>query len=292
MVGRSNWPASGTYAYCFVVDILHRRNELERKALPHFWPPGFCSARAKQAAFRILRRYSMHGCRPTSEHRAQGIVWLCSRWAGAFTPILAFLLIRVVSWRFAFQVFALAGLVWVWCFRTWYRDPSKAEVSKQSPLLPETSRPRVPHSVPWKKLATSNVVLLLWIQYFAVSWGWSFYITWLPTYVRQERAASIEQSAWLSALPLFLGGFGCLAGGAAIPLLTRVTGNRAAARATIAAVGCVFSGLFLVVSLHVHGAFGALAIIGTASFFNDLALAPAWDACMDAGPYIGSVAGS
>ena len=81
------------------------------------------------------------------------------------------------------------------------------------------------------------------IQYFAVSWGWSFYITWLPTYVRQERAASIEQSAWLSALPLFLGGFGCLAGGAAIPLLTRVTGNRAAARATIAAVGCVFSRL-------------------------------------------------
>jgi MFS transporter, ACS family, glucarate transporter len=229
---------------------------------------------------------------PNQRARAQGIVWLCSRWAGAFTPILAFLLIRVVSWRFAFQVFALVGLVWVWCFRTWYRDPSKAEVSKQSHPLPETLRPRAPHSVPWKKLATSNVVLLLWIQYFAVSWGWSFYITWLPTYVRQERAASIEQSAWLSALPLFLGGFGCLAGGAAVPLLTRVMGNRAAARATIAAVGCVFSGLFLVVSLHVHGAFGALAIIGTASFFNDLALAPAWDACMDAGPYIGSVSGS
>jgi MFS family permease len=228
---------------------------------------------------------------PNQRARAQGLVWLCSRWAGAFTPILVFLLIRAVSWRFAFQVFALLGLVWVWCFRRWYRDPSKAELSHQPPQS-EALLPRARHAFPWKKLATSHIVLLLWLQYFAVSWGWSFYITWLPTYVRQERAANIEQTAWLSALPLFLGGFGCLAGGAAIPLLTRIMRNRAAARAAIAAVGCVMSGLLLVVSLHIQSAFGALVIVGVASFCNDLALAPAWDACMEAGPYIGSVSGS
>jgi MFS family permease len=227
---------------------------------------------------------------PDQRARAQGLVWLCSRWAGAFTPILVFLLIRVVSWRFAFQVFALVGLVWVWCFRRWYRDPSKAEFSQQSQS--GTMPPRARHAFPWKKLATSNVVLLLWLQYFAVSWGWSFYITWLPTYIQQARVATIEQSAWLSALPLFLGGFGCLAGGAAIPPMTRIMKNRAAARAAIAAVGCVLSGLLLVLSLHIQGTFQALVIVGIASFCNDMALAPAWDACMDAGPYIGSVSGS
>ncbi|MEO6964455.1 MAG: MFS transporter, partial [Acidobacteriaceae bacterium] len=46
---------------------------------------------------------------PNERARAQGLVWLCGRWAGAFTPLLAILLIRAVSWRFAFQMFALSG---------------------------------------------------------------------------------------------------------------------------------------------------------------------------------------
>ena len=218
----------------------------------------------------------------------QGILWLCSRWAGAFTPILVLVLLRAMSWRLAFQVFALLGLVWVVCFRIWYRDPApKADASASG--VPD---PSAHAAVPLQRLFTSKVVLLLWAQYFAVSWGWSFYITWLPTYIHQARIADLEQSAWLSALPLFLGGIGCVTGGSAIPLLTRTLGNRAVARSAIAAVGCLCAGLLLFTSLHIHGAVAAIVTIGVASFCNDLALAPAWDACMDAGPYTGSVSGS
>ena len=227
---------------------------------------------------------------PNERARAQGVVWLCGRWAGAFTPILAILLIRAVSWRFAFQMFALSGLVWLVCFRRWYRDPTNQERSKQISVAAQGSAEK--HAFPWKKLATSKVVWLLWIQYFAVSWGWSFYITWLPTYVHQVRTTNLEQSAWLSSLPLFFGGFGAVTGGLAIPVLTRWMKKREMARATIAALGCILAGSLLLVSLNVRGAFAALAILGAAGFSNDLALAPAWDACMDAGPYTGSVSGS
>lgn len=227
---------------------------------------------------------------PNERARAQGVVWLCSRWAGAFTPILAVVLIRAVSWRFAFQMFALSGLVWLVCFRRWYRDPTNEERTRQTSIPSGVATRK--HAFPWKKLATSKVVWLLWLQYFAVSWGWSFYITWLPTYVHQVRTTNLEQSAWLSSLPLFFGGFGAVTGGVAIPILTRWMKKREMARATIAAVGCILAGLLLLVSLNVSGAFAALAIIGAAGFSNDLALAPAWDACMDAGRYTGSVSGS
>ena len=52
--------------------------------MPHFWPPGFCSARVKQAALPNIAKILNAWLSPNQRARAQGIVWLCSRWAGAF----------------------------------------------------------------------------------------------------------------------------------------------------------------------------------------------------------------
>ena len=54
----------------------------------------------------------------------------------------------------------------------------------------------------------SRQVWLLCLQYFCLSYGWYFYITWLPTYLREGRHLEITSSAMLSVLPLFLGGLG------------------------------------------------------------------------------------
>jgi MFS family permease len=53
---------------------------------------------------------------PTSERvRAQGIMWLSARWGGAFAPVLVMLLVDHVSWRRAFEIFGLAGIVKGFC---------------------------------------------------------------------------------------------------------------------------------------------------------------------------------
>jgi ACS family glucarate transporter-like MFS transporter len=158
---------------------------------------------------------------PDQRARAQGYMWLSSRWAGAFTPLLALWLINLVSWRFAFTVFGILGLIWALSFFWGYRlekhaDTEPLEQSAQS------------HSIEWKRVFRSPTALLLFAQYFAVSWGWSFYITWLPTYVLEGRGTSEWQSGMLATLPLFFGGFGCLAGGLLIPVLARRS-NRGAA---------------------------------------------------------------
>ncbi len=51
--------------------------------------------------------------------------------------------------------------------------------------------------VPWGRLCSNPTVLLLWLQYFCMSYGWYFYITWLPTYLREARGVSLEKSAIL-----------------------------------------------------------------------------------------------
>src|SRR6185295_16492197 len=57
--------------------------------------------------------------------RAQGLMWFAARWGGAVTPTLVALLLQHVSWRRAFELFGMLGVVWGVFFYFWYRDDPK-----------------------------------------------------------------------------------------------------------------------------------------------------------------------
>ena len=62
---------------------------------------------------------------PNAERtRAQVILWLSARWAGAFTPLLVIWIMSWLSWRNTFALFGLIGLVWVFLFYRSFRDKS------------------------------------------------------------------------------------------------------------------------------------------------------------------------
>src|SRR6185295_653444 len=66
-------------------------------------------------------------------------------------------------------------------------------------------------SVPWRKLLGSRSVWLLWGQYFCMSYGWYFYITWMPTYLNESFPRLTDmQRTLLSCIPLFFGGLGSI----------------------------------------------------------------------------------
>ena len=46
--------------------------------------------------------------------RAQANLWLAARWGGAFTPLLVVYVLDYVSWRRAFELFGILGVVWAW----------------------------------------------------------------------------------------------------------------------------------------------------------------------------------
>ena len=49
---------------------------------------------------------------------------------------------------------------------------------------------------------------MICLQYFCLSYGWYFYITWLPTYLRNARHLDVKSVAIFGIAPLFLGGLG------------------------------------------------------------------------------------
>ncbi len=228
--------------------------------------------------------------------RAQGIMWMAARWGGAFTPALVYLFMRYMGWREAFMVFGSVGVVWALFFYRWYRDHPKDHPSvndAELAIIGDTSHLTGQHRIPWGRFASSGSVWLLWISYFCVSYGWYFYITWLPTYLREARGMTLESSAVLAGLPLFLGGWGCLLSGVLTPKLSKILGSERSGRRIMSIVGVVGASVALVVSTLIGQPVYAVIVIGIASFCNDLAMPPAWGACMDVGGrFAGTLSGS
>jgi MFS family permease len=234
--------------------------------------------------------------RPAERVRAQSILWLSARWGGAFTPLLVVELFKIMSWRSAFAVFGGLGVVWAIVFYLWFRDHpgdhpgvNKEELALLSGVKNLESR----HAkVPWGAFLGSRSTWLLWAQYFCLSYGWYFYITWLPKYVK-ERGLGLELGAVLSGLPLLCGGVGSIVSGFLAPMLARRTGGMRRARRLLAVVGFVGAGSLVLYSIRVRDPVVALVLMGLAGFSNDLVMPCSWGACMDVGgKFAGTFSGS
>ena len=229
--------------------------------------------------------------------RAQGILWLSARWGGAFTPFLVAKLMGYMSWRWTFTAFCAVGLVWAVIFYRWFKDRPRDHPSVNAAELAlmdgaDSNAPRHGH-IPWGKFVASPTVWLLWLQYFCMSYGWYFYVTWLPTYLRESRGVSLEKSAVLAGLPLFFGGIGSVVGGMIARRLAERWMNVRRARRITAAVGLFSATAMLVLATRISNPVLAMLALGMASFSNDLAMAPGWGAIMDVGGRLaGSLAGS
>ena len=120
-------------------------------------------------------------------------------------------------------------------------------------------------------------------QYVCLCYGWWFYITWLPTYLRDARGLGLKQGAVLAGLPLFLGGLGCLVSGYLAPHLARRTGSVARSRRILAVTGFVCASIAIIVFTRLQNPTLAILALSISSFFNDFVMPTSWAACMDMG---------
>jgi ACS family glucarate transporter-like MFS transporter len=260
--------------------------------------------------------------------RAQAIMWMGARWGGAMAPLLVVAVMTQVSWRWAFQIFALLGVVWTVFFWRWFRDNPRNHKSVNAAelaLLKDNAQNVEGHGdVPWGRLFRSPNMWLLWGQYFCLSYGWYFYVTWLPKYLRTERTMNFRDNAvlrwlaetlqrssdgahgWLSpettdkviaaalaGIPLFFGGIGSLVAGMMASRLIARTGRVVAVRRTFGFVGLAGASGLLMSAYYINDPLMAMMAMGLASFSNDLAMPGSWASCMDiGGKYAGTVSGS
>ena len=219
---------------------------------------------------------------------AQSMMWAATRWGGAVTPPLALAAINLMGWRLAFVLFAGLGVIWSVVFFLWFRDDPAQHSGANSAELELIQRERaiaVRHEdapASWLKILLTPQVALLTLQYFCFSFVWYFYITWLPTYLREARAQSVTRAATLAVLPLLFGGVGSLVSGL-IP--ARVP------RRAIAFLSFLSTAVLLVIFARVQAVVPAMICLGLASFFSDLTMPISWNACVEiGGPYTATVA--
>ena len=229
--------------------------------------------------------------------RAQGIMWMSARWGGAITPMLVLGLLHFVNWRHAFQIFGGLGLIWAFFFYRWFRDNPRDHPSvneAELALLGGAHHVASGHgNVPWKKLLSRGSVWLLWIQYFCLSYTFWFFVTWLPTYLREYRHVNEASAAGLSMFPLFFGGIGCITAGLVAARVARLFGSVRNSRRFTAAFGCLGAALLMFLHTTIQDPLWAMLVMGLASFCNDLVMPSAWGACMDiGGRYAGTLSGS
>jgi MFS transporter, ACS family, glucarate transporter len=237
--------------------------------------------------------------------KAQGIMWLSARWGGAFTPLLVGWMLAGgdgkaglgLHYKWVFLIFGLAGVVWAVWFYSWFRDHPHEHPSVNPAELAqigETDKVGSGHSMPWGKLFSSRTVWMLWAQYFFMSYTWYFYITWFPTFLKEQFTSVTDmQRALLACAPLFFGGLGCLVSGFISAPMERMFGGRSRARRVLGIAGFSAAGLLMLISSQLSIPVLSVLAIGLASFSSDLTLPGSWGACMEVGGrHTGALSGS
>jgi ACS family glucarate transporter-like MFS transporter len=227
---------------------------------------------------------------------AQGTMWMSGRLGGAFAPGLVVAIAPLLGWRGGFWFFTAIGCAWAVFFWFWFRDnPEENSGVNEDQLRIIRGGERSPSGhhfvrLPWRKLLRSRVAWTICGMYFCFSYGWHFYMTWFPTYIK-EQGFSSAQIGLLGGLPFFFGAFGCVAGGLLTDYVVKSTGNLANRR-YIGAVGFLLMALCMFLVARLENAMACVLTISMASFFGDLTLSSCWAVCMDvAHEYAGTMTG-
>jgi MFS transporter, ACS family, glucarate transporter len=251
------------------------------------WIIRFLFGAGEAGCFPILTRMLSVWLPAGERVKAQSLLWACARWGGAATPPLVLACITLFGWRWSFVGFAGLGLVWCAIFWFWYKDNPRqhTSVNDAEKELLEMSRALMSHHAgqkTWTSLLLTPEVIVLCLQYFCLSFIWYFYITWLPTYLREARGQTAGHAAALSVLPLLFGGFGSILSGLAPARLPR---------RTIAISGFLCTAVLLVAFLRIQSVLGAMLCMAVASLCGDLTMPISWNACVEiGGSYTATVA--
>jgi MFS transporter, ACS family, glucarate transporter len=218
---------------------------------------------------------------------AQSLMWACTRWGGAATPPLVLAGVALFGWRWTFVVLAALGVAWFAIFLLWFEDDplrhrSVNEVEREL-LVP--SRTFIRHGAgpgDWISLLLTPEVFVLILQYFCFSFVWYFYITWLPTYLREMRGPAAQAGCRLRRAPSALRWF---------RFHCYRTGGDPASGPGHRVLRFPGIGVLLFAFTRIRTVLPAMLSMGLASFCSDLTMPISWNACVEiGGPHTATVA--
>lgn len=261
------------------------------RGLPSLIAVRFAFASAEAGAFPTLARALGRWFPRQERGTVNGVMWMGGRLGGAIAPAIAVALIGWIGWRATFPVFGVLGIVWSLVFWRLYRDDPATHPGVNDAELARIRQgmlvPRQPPARPWKAILTSGNAWALFGMYFAASFGFYFFVTWLPTYLMRDHGLSLVQSGFYSVLPLGAAAVGCLVGGAFSDYLVRITGSVRKGRTTVGVGGFLLGALGFAAASHAAGPLEAVIWLALAQGSLDLMVGASWATCVDVGGSLG-----
>lgn len=213
---------------------------------------------------------------------AHGVIFMGSRLGGAVTPLLVGPLIAFAGWRQAFWIFGMTGVAWCFFWWKWFRDdPAEhPDVTSQELSLIREGGPETKAVLAFESFLNLN---LLWIclMYFCFGYCLYFYLTWLPTYLRDGRGFSSTPMNTIHTVVLLSAAAASILGGQLTDSLTKRYGLRVGR--AIGVVAMPMSGVALTIAALTDSAVLAAGAMVVAASAGDLCLSPSWAMCHDIG---------
>jgi ACS family glucarate transporter-like MFS transporter len=271
-------------------------------------------------AFPNIARVQWRWLPASAQGRASGFIWLMARWGGAFSPVIFGSLLRLLghhsvhaalakvplldklnylpSWGLVFWVSGLFGIAWILLFYPWFRDnpaehPSvnAGELAKIGPGATNTHRPVYDARV-WKQLLTDSNLWFVSLYYAFGSFTWSFFVSWLPRFLKQVHHLDYAKSEWRQGMPLFFGGISCLLGGSISDLIIKKTGRVRFGRAFLPITGRLIAAVMILLAGFAHSPNVAIFFLCVCMLAHDLGQGPSWATVVTVGGfYAGTAAG-
>jgi ACS family glucarate transporter-like MFS transporter len=245
---------------------------------------GVGEAGAWPNAARVFSRWT-----PLRERgRVQGVFFAGAHLAGGLTPGLVTLIALYLPWRLVFVVLGFAGLAWAAFWYGWFRDEPREHPSvntAEAELIEKTRGLPVMERVErgdWTEVFRIPSLLPLCLQYVANSYGYYFFITWLPTYLSKARGMSSAELAIFSGLPLTLSAIADVTGGFTTDALCRRFGVRNGTRGIGVVSYMSAAAAMLAGTLASNPRIGG-TLIAVGGAFSMFTLAPSWSTAIGLG---------
>jgi MFS family permease len=220
--------------------------------------------------------------------RVQGVFFAGAHLAGGLTPGLVTLMALYLPWRTVFLALGFVGLAWAAFWYRWFRDEPRdhPSVNAAEADLIETTRglPAIEHAERghWTEVFRIPSLIPLCLQYVANSYGYYFFITWLPTYLAKARGMSSAELAIFSGLPLTLSAIADVTGGFTTDAMCRRLGVRHGTRG-IGVVSYVLAAAAMLAGTLASSPRIGGTLIAVGGAFSMFTLAPSWSTAIGLG---------
>ncbi|HEV8608399.1 MAG TPA: MFS transporter [Tepidisphaeraceae bacterium] len=241
-----------------------------------------------------------------------GILWMLSRWGGAFSPVIfggmmkgfespvfkkfasstpgLHWLATMPSWRLGFWAAGLLGVIWVSFFFPWFRDEpdQKKSVNHAEINLIKAGREardevhhHDAHVLKWL-FASKSMWIVAGIGVL-VSYCFSFWVSWLPKYLKDVQGVDLKKNLWLGVLPMLFMGLSCLITGRLSDWFVRITGRKHLGRAIFPVTGLLLSAAAVLTLRLAQTPTQAIILLCIAAYCVDMNQACHWANIVDIG---------